>query len=263
MLQDKFFTWIADCLFLEGSKLIKNALVSIRPSMKSITKDKVNFTMALIPVLIGIALYYYLGSWIYESATAYGKELIESYISQESFGAIVYWLVAAILTVMLFFLVNWTFVLVVTLISCPFNDILSSRIEKQMRGESTLDLGLTFSRLISKLFFTLLNEFKKILFIGVLSLLSFVFGYIPLIAPIGIFLAIILLAVEFLDYSWSRHDLRFKECVSDLKGNIAGYSFGGAFFFIMVSVPLINLFVPPMATSYFTTLWVKNHESRN
>lgn len=219
--------------------------------------------MALIPVLIGIALYYFLGSWIYESATTAGKDLIDQYISQDSFGAVVYWLAAAILTVMLFFLVNWTFVLVVTLIACPFNDILSSRIEKQLRGENTLDMGATFSRLISRLFFTLFNEAKKILFIAFLSILSLVFGYIPLIAPIGIFLAVLLLAVEFLDYSWSRHDLKFKDCVKDLKGNVGGYSFGGAFFFILVSIPLINLVVPPLATSYFTTLWVKNHESGN
>ncbi|MCO4754179.1 MAG: hypothetical protein KC478_06840, partial [Bacteriovoracaceae bacterium] len=98
--------------------MIKNALLSIRPSFKNITKDKVNFVMALIPVLIGIALYYFLGSWIYESATTAGKDLIDQYISQDNLGAVVYWFAAAILTVMLFFLVNWTFVLVVTLIAC-------------------------------------------------------------------------------------------------------------------------------------------------
>ena len=242
--------------------MLKPALTSVNPALRNITKDKVNFVLALIPVSIGIALYYFLGSWIYETVMGSGQELIESYISKETWGAVVYYIAAALLSVMLFFLVNWTFVLVVALIASPFNDILSSRIEKKMRGETNLDIGPTFTRMFSKIFYTLFNEIKKILFILILSALSFFFGYIPLLAPVAVFIAIILLAVEFLDYSWSRHDMKFGECVKDLRRNLAGYSFGGAFFFMMVSVPLINLIVPSLATSYFTTLWVKNNESR-
>lgn len=235
------------------------ALASIKPSFGNIFKDKVNFILTLIPILIGIVLYYYLGSLIYENAMGAGQELIDRYVSKETWGAVFYYLAASVLTVMLFFLVNWTFVLVVTLIASPFNDILSARIEKKMKGEVNLELGPTFSRLISKLFFTLFNEIKKIAFIIFLSAVSFLFGYIPILAPIGVFIAILLLASEFLDYSWSRHDLKFKDCMGDLKSHVAGYSFGAAFFFMLVSVPLVNLIVPSLATSYFTTLWVKNH----
>lgn len=219
--------------------------------------------LASVPVLIGIALYYFFGSWIYEGVMSSGQELIESYISKDSWGSALYYVAATLLSVMLFFLVNWTFVLVVTLIASPFNDLLSARIERKMRGETNLELGASLSSLFSKIFFTLFNELKKILFIISLSVLSFLFGYIPILAPIGVAIAVILLAVEFLDYSWSRHDMKFGDCLKDLKRNVFGYGFGGGFFFMMVSVPLLNLLVPSLATSYFTTLWVKNNESRN
>lgn len=253
--------WTAALISLAAFSMLKPALSSIQPAVKNITKDKINLLMAIIPVLIGIALYYFLGSWIYENAMREGREIIETYVSQDTWGTIVYYLAAAILTVMLFFMVNFTFVLAVTLIASPFNDVLSARIEKNMKGEANLELGKTFQRLIFRLFYTLLNEVKKVGLIVFLSLLAFSFGYIPLLTPVSVFIAVVLLAVEFIDYSWSRHDLSFKECLRDLRKNLAGYSFGGAFFFIIVSVPLVNLVVPPLATSYFTTLWMKNHES--
>lgn len=242
--------------------MLRPAMSSIQPAVRNIAKDRVNFVMALIPTLIGLVLFYFAGSWIYETVMGEGRELIDQYVSKESWGSVLYFLAASVLTVMLFFMVNWTFVLVVTLIASPFNDILSSRIEKKMRGGTPLDLGESFARLLSRIFFTLFNEIKKISFIIVMSVLSFVFGYIPILTPVSVFLAVLLLSIEFLDYSWSRHDMKFGDCVRDLKTNWVGYSFGGAFFFIVVSVPLINLVVPSLATSYFTTLWVKNHESR-
>lgn len=238
---------------------LKPALTSVNPAFKNITKNKTNFVLASIPVIIGILIYWFLGSWIYETIMSYGNQLIEQYVSKDSWGTVLYNIAAVLMGVMLFFFVNWTFVLVVTLIASPFNDLLSSRIEKQLLGEEVLPLGPSFKAMFRKIFYTLFNEIKKISFIVILSILSFMFGYIPLLAPIGVFIAVVLLSVEFLDYSWSRHDLSFKDCLKDLKGNVLGYALGGGFFFMLVAVPILNLAVPALATSYFTVLWVKNN----
>lgn len=240
---------------------LKPALTSVNPAIKSITKNKVNLLLASIPVVLGIIIYWLLGSWIYETVMSYGNQLIEQYVSKDSWGAVLYNIAAVLMGVMLFFFVNWTFVLVVTLLASPFNDLLSSRIEKQLLGQEILPLGPSFKLLIGKIFYTLFNEIKKISFIIILSAFSFTFGYIPILAPIGVFIAVLLLSVEFLDYSWSRHDLRFRDCLKDLKGNVLGYSLGGGFFFMLVAVPILNLAVPALATSYFTVLWVKNNRA--
>lgn len=243
--------------------MIKNALTSFVPSINMILKNKINLLLACIPIIIGILLYWFLGSFIYEGIMGWGTQQIEQYIASSSWGSIVYYVIATILSIMLFFLVNWTFVLVVALIASPFNDIMSSRVEKLLKGQTPLDLSDSFSALRSNVIKTFLNEIKKISFIVILTLTSLFFAYIPFLTPISVFITVLLLAIEFLDFSWSRHHLTFKSCIKDIKSHIFDYAFGGAFFFILVSIPIINLIVPPLATSYFTVLWVKSNENRS
>ncbi len=242
---------------------MKNALSVFRPAFKELTKDKVNFLLTLIPILIGILIYYFLGSWLYGSVLTKGQELISSYVSEGGFGTVVYYIVAAVVSVLLFLLVNWTFVLVVSVIASPFNDLLSSRIEKTFLGKENRILSEAFNGFFSGIFGVVFNEIKKVSLILVLSIIAFLFGYIPLLAPVSLFITILLLAMGFIDYSWSRHDIRFRDCVKDVKSNLWGYSLGGVFFFVLVSIPIINLIVSPLATSYFTLLWLENNEYRS
>jgi CysZ protein len=243
--------------------MIKNALVSLKPASAQIFKDKVNIILASIPVILGILMYYFLGSWIYGSVMDQGHMLIKEYVSEGTMGQFVYYIVAAILTIMLYFLVNWTFVIVVSAIASPFNDMLSNRIEKALKGQRPETLQQTIAGMMKNLAGTLINEAKKITFVMVLSVLALVLGFFPILTPLSVFLSILLLSIQFLDYSWSRHDLRFSSCVNDIRKHVIGYALGGAFFFIIVSIPVVNLIVPPLATSYFTILWMKNNERIN
>jgi CysZ protein len=243
--------------------MLKAALVSFKPSIGMVFKNKVNFVLSLIPMMMGILLYWFAGTKVYESTMGWGKELIDKYITEGTWSSVVYYLVATILTIMLFFVVNWTFVLVVAVIASPFNDVMSGRIEKLLNGQQPLSLADSFTQIGKNLFKTLFNEIKKVSLIITLTIISMVFGYIPILTPISVFIAIMLLAWEFLDYSWGRHKLTFGSCVKDMRQNLLDYALGGAFFFIIVSIPVVNLLVPPLATSYFTTLWVKNNENRN
>ena len=243
--------------------MIKHSLTSFGPALRHLTKDKVNMVFALIPILCGLALYIFAGSWMYGTAMENGRALIDEYVSQGTWGSVVYYIVATIMVVLLFFIINWTFVLVVSIFASPFNDLISARIEKNERGEAQLDMKESFSRMMMKLAGTIFNEIKKVLFIIFLSLMAFVLSYIPILTPVGIFLTIVLLAIEFLDFSWSRHEWKFSQCLGDLKSNLIGYALGAGFFFLLVSIPLVNLVVPSLATSFFTTLWLKNNESRS
>jgi hypothetical protein len=69
---------------------VKNALMVFKPALKELTTSKVNFLMAIIPVFIGIGIYYLLGSWLYGTVWNKGQELIASYVSEGSFGTILY-----------------------------------------------------------------------------------------------------------------------------------------------------------------------------
>jgi CysZ protein len=242
---------------------VKNAILSFQPAFSLIYKNKINFLLALIPVIIGITLYYFAGTNIYTFAMAKGDAFIKEYVGDGTYANISYYIVATVLTVVLFFLVNWTFVLVVSIIASPFNDILSERIEKIYNGEPMTEIGASISSRFGKILGILFNEVKKISFILSLTVLSLILSIFPVLAPLVIVISIFLLCMEFVDYSWSRHSLTFGQCVKDLWKHKLGYLIGGALFFGIVSIPLINLFVPSLATSFFTVFWVKNHANSN
>lgn len=240
------------------------AISSFPIAFSMLVKNKVNMLLGAIPVLIGIVLYWFLGKTLFTNALDWGNKYIEQYLStSDTLGSIVYYLVASILTILLYFLVSWTFVLLVSVIASPFNDILSARIEKILLNEKLPAFNESISGAVTKLFPTLFNEVKKVSFIVSLSAFALLFGYIPILTPISVFISVVLLSIEFLDFSWSRHSMELKECRTDIRKNVFGYSLGGAFFLIIVAIPLVNLIVPSLATSYFTVLWVKSNEHRH
>lgn len=243
--------------------MLKNSIAAFKPAITTITKDKVNLILALIPIITGIIIYWFVGKWMFTSAMSYGQNFINQYLSDGMASTIINYVIMTVLTIMMYFVVNWTFVLLVSLVASPFNDIMSGRIEKQLRDEPLPSMSESFSQMLSRLIKTLINEGKKVLFISALTVLSLLFGYIPILTPVSIFIAFLLLAIQFVDYSWARHDLSVKGCISDIRKNIVGYSLGGGVFFTLVAIPVVNLIVPPLATSYFTIVWVKNNEDLN
>jgi CysZ protein len=243
--------------------MIKNAVTSFKPAFANIFRDKVNFILTAIPVLIGIILFILLGSWVYGDLMEQARLLVSEYVSEGAVGSVITYITMMVMTVLLYFVFSWTFVLIVAVISSPFNDVLSRRTEKILKGEELETLVESFSLVGKGFVSTIFNEIKKISFIILLSLISLAFSFIPLLTPISVFITVLLLAVQFVDYSWARHGLTFNSCFKDMKSNLVDYGLGGGFFFLLVSVPIINLIVPPVATSYFTILWVKNNEHSN
>lgn len=238
---------------------MKSLIISFKEMGRNLLLDKINFLLAIVPILIGLALYYYFGYKVYQYGMGEGKIYIDRYIENNTANMFFSYSVQIILYVVLFFLINWTFVSIVSLISSPFNDILSSRIEKKINGKPLPTIGETFSNFLKYFLSTLFNEFKKMTVIILLTMLSLLLSLFPFFTPISLFLTILLIAIAYIDYSWSRHNLKFGACAKDVLANLLPYSLGGAFFLFLVSVPVLNLLVPSFATSFFTTMWVKNN----
>jgi len=238
-------------------------ITNLVPSFKILFKDKVLFVLTLIPIIIGLTIYVTIGMSFFSSSSEWGQGLVQNYVSEGGFGTFLVYMFKVLIAVLMYFFVNFTFVLVVSLLASPFNDLLSKRIEKILLGEKLPDFFDSFEGMGGKLISVLFNEIKKISLILLLTTVSFIFAYIPFMAPVSIVIAMILLAIEYLDYSWSRHDLAFWGCIKDLKKNIVSYTLGGGFFFFLITIPVVNLFVPAFGTSFFTHLWVRKNEYRN
>ncbi|MFZ8934593.1 MAG: EI24 domain-containing protein [Bacteriovoracaceae bacterium] len=233
-------------------------------SLNLLRKDRIVMLYGLIPLVIGLVLFYFLGNYLYTDLLEIGKSYIEQNIQSSGWASAFYYFIFGILTVLFFFMINWGFVLIVSFIASPFNDLLSSRVEKIISEKELTGLGKDFERIIGRFFFTIINEFKKISFIVLLTLMSFLLGIVPLVGPVlSTVIASALIAIQFLDYSWSRHDLSLKQCVSDLKSTPFIYMVSGFLFVFLLSIPIVNIFCLPLAVVYFTVHFSQKNMKRS
>ncbi len=229
-------------------------------SWKIIKADHLVKLLSFIPIFIGAGLYGVLGSWLFSSIVPKGREWIESSLSQAGWGTAAYYILVTLMTILLIFIINWTFFLVVSLISSPFSDLISARVEKRILGKNPEDAG-GLKEMFRRLGRTLLNEFKKIAVIFLLSLVALAFHWTGVLAPVGIAISAILFAISFLDYSWNRHEMAFGACAKQIGGWFFTYLFSGLIFLFLLSVPVVNLFMMPFASVYFTVLFTRQRSA--
>ncbi len=229
-------------------------------ALRLITRDPVNLFLAVVPTVMALFLYLFLVTWIFHRAD-YFTVMLMDYLPSKDVAGVLGIILTGILILFVFLLMSWTFVIVVGLIASPFNSMLSSRIETMLAGKPvTEDRKKTISAMAIGLGVTFKNEIKKLVFIALVAAFAFVLNLFPIFYPVGIFLVSILFAIQFIDYSWSRHNLRAHQCIGDVAQNIIPYSASGFLFLLLVTIPIINAFVPALATSYFTVLWLKRQK---
>lgn len=237
-----------------------NIVAAISESFGVYRKDKWIFIFSLVPLFIGAGLYSWLGSWLFNDLLTMGKAQIEQYVSSGGWSQFFFWILAGILTIGFYFLLSWTFVLVVSGLASPFNDIISNRVERAIRGEAAEQVSESFARLMKRLGHTLFNELKKIAFILILNILAFALSFVAILAPISVLISALLMAVGFLDYSWSRKNFSFGACLSDIRTSFFSYGLMGGAFLVLITIPIVNLFALPFGVVYFTVLHVHKSE---
>ena len=230
-------------------------------AFKMIFSDPVNILLAVVPTVISLAIYLLAIAGIYRNSD-FLASFLRNYVAGPDQATILANILTAILIIFVFFLMSWTFVLAIGIVSSPFNSLLSARIEQKLVQRIIMDDDHQHALIELKKSFgdTLKNEFKKIALLALVGLFVLVLNLIPLLYPVAAFLIASLLAVQFVDYSWSRHNLSVSACLKDVMSNILPYSLGGAIFLTMVAIPFVNALLPSLATSYFTVLWLSRHK---
>lgn len=235
---------------------MNHILKSIPLAFRMIIKDPVNLLLAIIPTAIALALYIFTVVTVFRNSDRF-VSLFRGYIYTADQATVLAKIITAVLVIFIFFLMSWTFVIVVGIIAAPFNSMLSSRIEKKLVHHlEGADKTETMKQIGQSLGQSFKNELKKLIFIVFVGGLAFLLNLFPLFYPVGLFLVATLLSVQFIDYSWSRHEIHFGKCLRDVTANIIPYSISGFIFLLLVSIPIINAFVPALATSYYTVLWL-------
>lgn len=236
---------------------MKDIIRSFPLAFKVIITDPVNFILSVIPTLMALAIYLMTIFLIYTNSHQL-VNFFKGYIYTADQATILAKILTAVLIIFLFFVMSWTFVIVVGIISAPFNSILSSRIEQKLTQRVAMDEDHNHALEIVRKSWkaTLSNEFKKFSLLLIAAGVAFLLNLFPPFYPLAVFLIALLLSVQFIDYSWSRHNFPLSMCLKDIVKNIIPYSLSGAIFLGLVAIPVVNALIPAFATSYFTVLWL-------
>lgn len=215
----------------------------------------------LMPLAINILVFAGLGWLLYGWITGW----LFNWTFFDRFGDV--WLLGAIQAILQFLIgvtlavvLGYAFTLLANLIGAPFNGLLAERVEQYMTGKSTSD-DPSVLFLLKTLPKTLASEVSKLLYLALwmipLLLLSFV-PIVNVIAPFVLFaFGAWMFALEYLDYPMGNHGMGFRQIKSHLKSR-RSQAMGFGFTVAAISIiPLINLFIMPVAVAGATALYVE------
>jgi CysZ protein len=160
----------------------------------------------------------------------------------------------------LFTLIGLVLVVVLSsVVAAPFNDALSEAVEHILTGGTAPPFS--FKRLVGDIVRTIRLEILKVLLyavvVGPMFLASFfVPGIGQIISLVGFALTAIYLGVDYIDWPAARRDWSVADRVAFTRRQIAAVGGFGTGVWILLFIPLINLFFMPAAVAGGTMLFV-------
>lgn len=171
------------------------------------------------------------------------------------------WILWTLLAFTILLVYGYSFSLITNLIAAPFNGLLAEKIEAHLTGQAPPNEPLsqmiprTMGRELIKLWYFISRGLLVAL--GLL-LLSFIPGLNLLVSVLGLLWGAWSMAIQYVDYPADNHQLPFPDLRQHLgRFRINSFSFGGL---VMLGnmVPLLNIFVMPIAVAGATVFWVKS-----
>ncbi|WP_159738157.1 sulfate transporter CysZ [Vibrio atypicus] len=144
-------------------------------------------------------------------------------------------------------------------IAAPFNGLLAEKVEEHLTNQKVNEDGL-----LSTLKDTpriLAREWRKLVYVLPKAIGLFLLLLIPALGQtIGPILWFVftawILAIQYCDYPFDNHKISFNEMRHNLKQKQGkAYSFG-ALVSVFTTIPILNLFVMPIAVCGATAMWV-------
>ena len=213
-----------------------------------------------MPLLVNMLVFGAIGWWLNAQATQW----LDSWSLFAALGD--WWIVRALetllrwlFTLVLLFSLAFLFTLLANLIGAPFNGLLSERVEAHLVGE-TNDSAPSSLSLIKSLPRLMRSELSKLLYLVLCLIPLLILQFVPIvniIAPALLFLfGAWMFALEYLDYPMGNHGAVFKDVRRRLRGNRrVAYGFGTGVA-VLSTIPIINLFIMPVAVAGATALYV-------
>ncbi|MCE7623861.1 sulfate transporter CysZ [Vibrio fluvialis] len=202
-------------------------------------------------LLVGGALYYlfsHLDSWIND-----WMGQIPGWLSWLSY---ILWplLVITILATFSYF-----FSTLANFIAAPFNGLLAEKVEEKLTGKKVNDDGVL--AVVKDVPRIMAREWRKLVYVLPKAIGLFILLLIPALGQtLGPILWFIftawMLAIQYCDYPFDNHKVTFNDMRNSLKQKQGkAYTFG-MLVSVLTTIPVVNLFVMPVAVCGATAMWV-------
>ncbi len=168
------------------------------------------------------------------------------------------WVIYLVGLIVVAFVLFYSFMIVANLIASPFNAVLSAKIEEAL----TLGHLHPDTDLLSMILGAIAREISKVLYLLPRLVLLMLLSVIPLLNTFAPLLWILfggwMVAIQYCDYAADNNLVGFRVLRERmLVHKLSAVSFGIPIN-IMLAIPLINLFLLPIAVAGGTVFWVRN-----
>lgn len=214
------------------------------------------FKYIIIPIILNIIIY--LG-FIVVSYYTFGNLLNYFLFNPSSFWQyILYYILALVIGMSLLFIILISFTFVLNILAAPFNELLCMKIldlfDHKFEHQKISILKET-QRII-------IVEIKKIIFLGILAIISFFINFLPVLSPLSFLISSFILAYYYIDYALELNKYSFKNRLIFIFKNLFSIITFGISIGIIMFIPFINLLSLPICISGASILFIKLNKEK-
>lgn len=215
----------------------------------------------IIPLLLNIILVGAAFWWLYTRLDNWIPTLMGHVPDWLQWLSYLLWPLAVISIVLVF---SYLFSTLVNWIAAPFNGLLAEQLEGHLTGTPLPDNGLV--GILKDLPRIMKREWLKLVYYLPRALLLLVLYFIPgigqTVAPVLWFLfSAWMLAIQYCDYPFDNHKISFAEMRRALRRHKFHNLQFGALVSLFTMIPLLNLFIMPVAVCGATAMWVDRYRT--
>ena len=238
---------------------ITDTLLNLKDGLKLIASKDFR-AYVIIPIFINILVMSCGGYLIFTYLNDFIFNLFSDWPDFLKFLA---YILSLILALSLGFVACYFFSTIATIIASPFYGFLAEKVEKKLTGQEVNDDDfIAFIKDIPRI---LMREVQKQIFFLPRALICLIITLIPglnALSPIAWFILTAWMAcLQYCDYAYDNHKINFKTMKKDLRDNRLSTFIFGMIVSIGMSIPIVNLILPPAAVCGGTKYYLQMQKS--
>lgn len=210
----------------------------------------------IIPLIANIVIMSLLVGWFFSKLSVFvdmGMQYLPDWLQWLSY------IVSVLLVALLCVIFCYFFSAITNIIAAPFNGVLSEHVEAHLVGKKLPDT--TMADIVKDIPRILKRELHKIGYYLKWAIPLFILSWVPIIGQTIIPLVWFgftawMLNMQYADYAFDNHKVSFTDMRAMLRKDIGGNCFFGAIVSLFTIIPILNLFIMPIAVCGATAKWV-------